>query len=146
MAKDKDTPNTPDVPAVPAERAIAPPHENKGLEHTRGGATTRDDALDQGVPMLQGDPREPVGPEDAVGVGPTRGDYSTRVEGSPHVAELIPEDELRTETVTDAEGNQTTQIADQPRTRLVPQRSRIEQGEVAGVKGGVGTDPAHPVA
>ena len=38
--------------------------------------TTKDDALDSGAPMLPGDPSEPVGPEDALGSGPKRGDYS----------------------------------------------------------------------
>lgn len=38
--------------------------------------TTRDDALDSGVPMIAGDPSEPAGPEDALGSGKKRGDYS----------------------------------------------------------------------
>jgi hypothetical protein len=46
------------------------------IEHSRGGISSRDDALDEGVPMLQGDSNEPVGPEDALGFGPKRGDYS----------------------------------------------------------------------
>lgn len=40
------------------------------------GTTTRDDALDSGVPMLPGDASEPAGPEDALGSGKKRGDYS----------------------------------------------------------------------
>lgn len=49
--------------------------------------TTRDDANDLGVPMLPGSPDEPVGPEDALGTGPKRGDYSNRIGGDgyhPH--------------------------------------------------------------
>lgn len=40
------------------------------------------DAGDLGVPMLPGSPDEPVGPEDALGPGPKRGDYSDRI-GDP---------------------------------------------------------------
>jgi hypothetical protein len=36
-------------------------------------------AGDLGVPMLPGSPDERVGPEDALGVGPTRGDYRDRI-------------------------------------------------------------------
>lgn len=50
--------------------------KTKTAAHSAGGVTTRDDALDSGVPMLPGDPSEPVGPEDAFGAGPKRGDYS----------------------------------------------------------------------
>lgn len=39
---------------------------------------------DLGVPMHDGDPAEPVGPEDALGVGEKRGDYSGRGDGSDH--------------------------------------------------------------
>ncbi len=74
--------------------------------------TTRDDALDLGVPMLPGDPGEPVGPEDALGSGPKRGDYRGRV--------------------GDASYN--------PHQGAEPQRPRAEDiGDEAGVKGGVGT-------
>lgn len=71
--------------------AIATDEQNAALEHTDEGApeTTRDDALDQGVPMLPGDGREPVGPEDALGVGQTRGDYRTRMDSSRHL-ESVP--------------------------------------------------------
>ncbi len=51
----------------------------KELKHSQGGVTTRDDATDMGVPMLPGDPSEPVGPEDALGVGAKRGDYRGRI-------------------------------------------------------------------
>ncbi len=63
------------------------------LEHTRGGVHTRDGA-DAGVPMLAGSADEPVGPEDAYGRGPKRGDYTGRVDQGPHlISELIPEEE-----------------------------------------------------
>jgi hypothetical protein len=62
--------------------------QNAKLEHVAGGSTTRDDALDAGVPMLQGDPSERVGPEDALGVGDKRGDYRDRVPGNPY--ETVP--------------------------------------------------------
>ena len=91
---------------------VATEADNKKLKHTRGGSTTRDDALDLGVPMLPGDGSEPVGPEDALGKGPKRGDYRNKLGGDgyhPH------------------EGN-------------VPQRPRAEnRGDVKGKKGGVTT-------
>jgi hypothetical protein len=65
----------------------------KKLQHTEGGSTTRDDAGDLGVPMLPGKPDEPVGPEDALGDGPKRGDYSDRIGPSnyhPHEARRRP--------------------------------------------------------
>jgi hypothetical protein len=40
--------------------------------------TTRDSG-DLGVPMLPGEADEPIGPEDALGPGPKRGDYTDRV-------------------------------------------------------------------
>ena len=65
-------------------KAQATAKQNSKLEHSRGGVTTRDDALDSGVPMLAGDPKEPVGPEDALGAGPKRGDYSEVVGNKQH--------------------------------------------------------------
>ena len=58
---------------------MADTKKDAALKHSEGGVTTRDDATDLGVPMLQGKPDEPTGPEDALGVGPKRGDYSGRV-------------------------------------------------------------------
>ncbi len=43
--------------------------EDPKLAHSESGVTTRDDVTDLGVPMLQGDAAEPVGPEDALGAG-----------------------------------------------------------------------------
>lgn len=97
------------------------------LEHSQGGATTRDDALDLGVPMMAGDPSEPVGPEDALGAGKKRGDYSNALPAgyNPHTSEAIPEPERE-------EGG--------PTVRVVAQRERAaQQGEEAGKKGGVET-------
>lgn len=116
MAETKDT----------AADTIATDRQNDKLKHSQGGLTTRDDALDAGVPMLPGDPSEPQGPEDALGPGPKRGDYSGRVGPSdyqPH----------RSIPVTDAKPGE-------PTARLVAQRPlAAEQGEVKGRKGGVET-------
>lgn len=54
------------------------------LKHTEGGVTTKD-PLDAGVPMAPGKPDETVGPEDAFGADPTRGDYSGRLYQGPHL-------------------------------------------------------------
>lgn len=97
--------------------------QNDKLEHSDSGVTTRDDALDAGVPMLPGDPSEPVGPEDALGVGPKRGDYRNRIVGEPHQAVPVP----------DAKDGE-------PQVRLEAQRPRTEDiGDEKGVKGGVDT-------
>ena len=104
---------------------IASQSENTKLEHSAGGVTTRDDATDLGVPMLPGSPDEPVGPEDALGEGPTRGDYSQRI-GSDN---YHPHTSVRVKDAAPGE----------PNVRVVPQRQFVEQGEVAGKKGGVDT-------
>lgn len=107
--------------------AIASPAQNAELTHADPSApeTTRDDYTDAGVPMLPGSPTERQGPEDALGIGPKRGDYTSRVgpgDYNPHVSVLDP-----------VSG----------RTKLVPQRALAEQiGDVPGVKGGVDTSPA----
>jgi hypothetical protein len=80
------------------------------------------DASDLGVPMLAGDPSEPVGPEDALGVGPKRGDYTGRI--GP--ANYHPHEAVR------AEDGTVVQQAQRPRAEDI--------GEEAGVKGG--TKPA----
>jgi len=82
------------------------------------GVTTRDDATDMGVPMLPGDVEtEPVGPEDALGVGPKRGDYSDRIGPSNY----HPHEAVRSEGKTVVEA----------------QRPRVEdRGDEKGVKGG----------
>lgn len=86
----------------------------------------RGDATDLGVPMLPGDGSEPQGPEDAVGPGPKRGDYTGRIGGEnyqPH--EVRP--------VADPKPGE-------PKVEVVPQRPRAEEiGDEAGEKGGVTT-------
>jgi len=105
---------------------IASVDENRALEHSVEGTTTRDDVLDLGVPMLPGDPNEPQGPEDALGEGPTRGDYSGRIGDAnyqPH--HVVPNPDAK-----DGE----------PRVKVIIQHANVQQGEVAGKKGGVETD------
>ena len=119
----------PSAETTTSDAGVASPEENARLKHTdelrdqaavtaagasataesEGSVTTRDDLTDVGVPMLQGSPDEPVGPEDALGEGPTRGDYRERITGRPHEG-ATPQ---------------------RPRAE--------EIGEVEGVKGGVGT-------
>lgn len=98
------------------------------LEHTEGGTTTRDDAADMGVPMLPGRPDEPVGPEDALGVGPKRGDYSGRIgpdNYQPH--------EIRPASAEDQrDPNKPSVIVEAQRPRVA------DQGDAEG-KGGVDT-------
>ncbi len=53
--------------------------DKKSSNNKPEGVTTRDDKNDLGVPMLPGSSDEPTGPEDALGVGPKRGDYSDRI-------------------------------------------------------------------
>lgn len=97
----------------------------KRLEHSRGGATTKDDATDVGVPMLPGDPGERQGPEDALGPGPKRGDYSDRVGANYRPHQTVP--------VPDAKPGE-------PTTRVVAQAERARnRGEEKGRKGGVET-------
>jgi len=86
---------------------------------TAEGEKVERDALDQGVPMLPGSSSEPTGPEDALGEGPKRGDYSGRIGPSnyqPH----------------------ETKLNDDGTVRIEAQRPRVEDvGEVEGRKGGV---------
>jgi hypothetical protein len=111
-----------------SDASVASAADNKKLEHTAGGTTTRDDALDMGVPMLPGSPDEPVGPEDALGEGPKRGDYSGRIGPSnyqPH--------EVRRASAED--------VADpnKPSVVVQAQRPRVEEVGDAEGKGGVST-------
>jgi hypothetical protein len=122
MAENKKQPENEAAPSV------ASTQDNRRLEHPQGGATTRDDLLDAGVPMLPGDPREPTGPEDALGPGPKRGTYVDRIGPSsyhPHTVEAVPDEER-------VEGG--------PQWRLVAQRPRAEEiGDAPRLKGGVET-------
>jgi hypothetical protein len=113
--------------------------QNAELEHSQGGATTRDNAHDQGVPMLPGHVGEPVGPEDALGEGEKRGDYAGRALPNLTAHEVVPSDDPQAgQLVTNEDGG--VDIA--PNSKLVAQVPRMtDQGEVPGVKGGVGTDP-----
>lgn len=101
--------------------------KDKNLKHSRGGVTTRDDATDMGVPMLPGDLAEPVGPEDALGPGPKRGDYTDRVGPvgyNPH--QVVPKANAK---------------PGEPNVEVIAQRERAsDQGEVAKKKGGVNSD------
>jgi hypothetical protein len=127
QAKTKD--ETPD--------SVASTSDNASLEHTEGGRTTRSDLTDVGVPMLPGDPLEPIGPEDAMGPGPKRGDYSDRIDAGPHVViEPIPASEREDRVLEDDDGNRIG-IEPGPRARVVDAHVRAaEQGDEPG-KGGV---------
>ena len=106
----------------------APASQGKKLEHSRGGVSTRDDALDSGVPMLPGDPSEPVGPEDALGVGPKRGDYRGVVGDRQFSRSVVNPDH-------DPEDPES------PRYVLEGQNSHVEdRGDAKGLKGGVETE------
>lgn len=135
--------------------SVASREDNAKLEHSVEGSTTRDDRLDAGVPVLQGDPREPVGPEDAAGEGPKRGDYSSRVTGEIHESRPVDVDGdggvyryVNRNTGAEAkEGDKDAvrvRVDNAPLSELVPQAPRAsDQGEVAGRKGGVNsTEPA----
>lgn len=123
------------------ERTGAKSTEAQGEASEAQGTDTvnRDDPLDVGVPMLPSEGNERQGPEDALGVGPKRGDYRNRIGSSlynPTTTERIPEDERE----TDDDGNVIG-----AHTRVVEQRPRAEDiGDEEGLKGGVETDPAHP--
>jgi hypothetical protein len=105
---------------------IKPPAETIGGNPVQAG-TTRD-ALDAGVPMLPGRGDEPQGPEDALGAGPKRGDYSKRIGPEnyhPNEARPVP-------------GGLT--VLDSQRERAA------ERGDVPGEKGGVTTRPGQETA
>lgn len=110
------------------EGAIATQEQNDRLEHTEGGATTRDDKTDLGVPMLPGSGKERVMPEDALGEGDKRGDYTQRLGD----ANYRPHETVKIEGAKPGEAQ----------VEVIPQAPRTEQiGDVEGVKGGVETDP-----
>ena len=98
------------------------PKDSK-LKHTAGGGTTRDDRCDSGAPMIQGGADEPVGPEDALGAGPKRGDYRGLIGPLQHSAS-VPVDRKPGDTTS-------------PAVALVHQNPLVEQrGDDKGVKGG----------
>ena len=85
---------------------------------------TRDDALDPGVPMLAGDASEPAGPEDALGSGKKRGDYS-KVIGHQEFYASVPNPD------------HDPSDPNSPASVLVHQNPLVEQrGDDKGVKGG----------
>ena len=93
------------------------------LEHPQDGVSTRDDALDSGAKMLPGDPSEPVGPEDALGAGPKRGDYREWQDRRYQSAVVNPDHDPEDPT--------------SPGTVLVDQNALAEDiGDEKGVKGG----------
>lgn len=123
QTQEAGTTNAPDGDGDGAE-PVADAPEAGNLEHSVGGQTTRSDASDLGVPMLPGDPNEPVGPEDALGPGPKRGDYRNRIGPANY-------NPSHTRPATDAKpGDPTIEVLDQ--------RAATEDiGEVAKKKGGV---------
>jgi hypothetical protein len=126
---------------------VSTEEQDAKLKHSDEDApqTTRSDRLDLGVPMLPGDPKEPSGPEDALGPGPKRGDYRARQpEGSVHVETVLAEDggEPIMETVKDADGNDVEIVVDyKPMFVPVVQNPRVNDiGDAPKLKGGVETD------
>ena len=122
---------------------VASQEDNDKLEHVDGGTTTRNDAMDLGVPMLPGSPDEPSGPEDALGTGPKRGDYRARQpEGTIHV-ESVPNPKGG-EPITDKDGN----VLDyEPLYVPQVQNERVNDiGDVPGVEGGVDTNEGDKTA
>lgn len=119
-------PKNDDLKQVDGDAGVASQGDNQKLEHSQGGRSSRDDVLDLGVPMLPGDPSERQGPEDALGAGPTRGDYRNRIgDAHYHPHQTLP--------VEDAEPGE-------PNVRVVAQRQLAEEiGDVKGLKGGVDT-------
>jgi hypothetical protein len=117
----------------------ATPAQNAKLEHTQGGATTRDDAIDQGVPMLQGEATEPSGPEDALGRGPKRGDYGGRILPNLGTHQTVPSQEPGAgQPFVNEDGG----VDIKPHTTVVSQvQNMVDRGEAPGEKGGVDTDP-----
>jgi hypothetical protein len=106
---------------------MAKQSDDKNLEHSEGGTTTRDDALDSGVPMLPGDASEPAGPEDALGSGKKRGDYSAVIGDREFYASVPNPDHDPSDP-------------NSPASVLVHQNPLVEdRGDEKGVKGG--TEP-----
>lgn len=109
--------------------AEAKKNNDSKLEHTEGGTTTRDDALDSGAPMLPGDASEPSGPEDALGSGKKRGDYSDLVGDRQFYASVPNPDHDPSDP-------------NSPASILVHQNPLVEdRGDEKGVKGGT-----HPLS
>lgn len=122
-----ETRGTSKAPAAQVADAATDKAADAKLEHSVEGVTTRADALDAGAPMLAGDPREPIGPEDAFGHGSKRGDYRERQpDGAVHYqAVAVPVEDQKPGEPTVILVNQNELVAD--------------IGEVARLKGGVQT-------
>jgi hypothetical protein len=108
---------------------------NRRNEHTEGGTTTKDSALDIGVPMLPGSSDEPVGPEDALGAGPKRGDYRDVQDGSQHFRS-VPNPKGG-EPIRDGDGNIVDRESLFTQEHQNPHLDDI--GDESGQKGGVDT-------
>ncbi len=97
---------------------------DKADKKTVDGTTTRDDALDSGAPMLEGDGSEPSGPEDALGSGKKRGDYSGLIGNQEFYASVPNPDRDSTDPSS-------------PASVLVHQNPLVkDRGDDKGVKGG----------
>lgn len=141
MAKNEDLVNPAVEPATPVEPAVLNPAPNENSPdapsvlaahneplaeaHPDQAApeTTRHDATDMGVPMLPGEVGERQGPEDALGVGPKRGNYTDRI-GPPN---------YQPHEVTHNDAGQVVVEEQRPRAEDI--------GDVPGLKGGVETAP-----
>jgi len=64
------------------------------LEHTQGGVHTRADTTDVGVPMAAPTGPQTVGPEDAAGLKPTRGDYTARTSTGTSIEPIPPAEQV----------------------------------------------------
>jgi len=91
--------------AKAGDKSVASQEQNQELESEAGGQTTRSDKNDLGVPMLPGTGKERQGPEDALGEGPKRGDYTGRLGGEAyHPHEGTTAQKPRAEEIGDVPG------------------------------------------
>lgn len=146
----------PDNTTEETPEEVAATAANDDLEHSVTGRTTRSDRTDLGVPVTPGDAREPVGPEDALGVGQKRGDYRDRIVGAPHEGRAIDgggqpvrrhvDRETGKAVKADAKNAVEVQVDVAPSGAIVDQRPRADDiGDTPALKGGVETDPDAPL-
>jgi hypothetical protein len=110
----------------PRKTAAAKRAESDQNDKVEADQTVERDALNMGVPMVEIDDPfdEPTGPEDALGEGVTRGDYSGRIGPSNYHPHTVVPGETR-------EDGSTVPVVQY-------QRDFVQQGETpAGTKGGV---------
>jgi hypothetical protein len=109
----------------PRKSAASKRAESQEESKPEADQTVERDLLDSGVPMIETDWRdEPTGPEDALGEGPTRGDYSERIGPSNYHPHQV------------VAGEQREDGSFEPVVQR--QRDFVEQGETPpGTKGGV---------